>query len=200
MADAFPQLRSQPTRDRILAAARRAFAADGYERTTVRLIAASAGCNPALVIRYYGSKEGLFAAAATFDLEIPDLSNVPTAKIGEYLVAHFLDRWERHLDNNELVTLLRASVNHDVARQRMARIFETQLSHAVERISGAVRAPSRAALIASHMLGLGLTRYVLKLPAAVELNRDTIINSVGRTIQTYLTEEIFDQPPAKRKR
>lgn len=191
---AAPPLRSQPTRDRILAAARRAFAVEGYEGTTVRSIAAHAGCNPALVIRYYGNKEGLFAAAATFDLELPDLSGVSTETLGERLVAHFLDRWERQLDNNELVTLLRTSVNHDGARQRMAGIFETQLSRAVERISGAEEAPSRAALIASHLLGLGLTRYVLKFPAAVELDRSAIIHGVGRTIQAYLMEPITNRP------
>ncbi len=53
----------------------------------------------------------------------------------------------------------------------MAMIFETQLSQAVARIAGPETAPARAALIASHLLGLGLTRYVLKLPAAVALDR-----------------------------
>ena len=113
------KLRSQPTRDRILAAAKRIFALEGFERTTVRAVAAKAQCNSALVIRYYGSKEGLFAAAATFDLELPNLTGVPAEAIGERLVGHFLDRWERHMNDNELVTLLRTSVNHEGARRRM---------------------------------------------------------------------------------
>ena len=47
-------LRSQPTRDRILAAARLIFARDGYERTTIRAVAAEAAINPAMVMRYFG--------------------------------------------------------------------------------------------------------------------------------------------------
>lgn len=50
------------TREALLQAARSRFARDGYERTTVRQIAADAGANVALINRYFGSKEGLFQA------------------------------------------------------------------------------------------------------------------------------------------
>lgn len=196
MTDRKP-LRSQPTRDRILAAARRAFAADGFEHTTVRGIAAAAGCNPALVIRYYGSKEALFAAALAFDLELPPVDEGPREALGERLAAHFLDRWERQLADNELVALLRAGVNHEGARQRMVAIFDTQLTETIRRACGDHTAPARAALIASHLLGLGLTRYILKFPAAVDLTKETIVRSVGRTIQAYLTGPL---PSSRAKR
>jgi len=64
--------RSDATRAAILAAARERFAADGYERATIRAIAETAGIDPAMVMRYYGSKEKLFATAADFDLRLPD--------------------------------------------------------------------------------------------------------------------------------
>ena len=56
--------RSDATRAAILAAARERFAADGYERATIRAIAADAKIDPSMVMRYYGNKEKLFAAAA----------------------------------------------------------------------------------------------------------------------------------------
>src|SRR6266566_1168233 len=56
--------RSESTKARILAAARKHFAASGYERATIRAIARKAGIDPALVMRYFGTKEKLFAAAA----------------------------------------------------------------------------------------------------------------------------------------
>src|SRR5919201_1681541 len=86
--------RSDPTRAAILAAARDRFAADGYDRATIRAIAADAGIDPAMVMRYYGNKEKLFAAAASFDLRLPDLTGLPEAEYGQALVRHFLDRWE----------------------------------------------------------------------------------------------------------
>jgi AcrR family transcriptional regulator len=60
--------KSDRTRAAILTAARERFGADGYERATIRAIAADAAIDPAMVMRYYGNKEKLFAAAAEFDL------------------------------------------------------------------------------------------------------------------------------------
>ena len=39
-------------------------------------VAAAARIDPSMVMRYYGSKQGLFAAAAHVDLLLPDLSGV----------------------------------------------------------------------------------------------------------------------------
>ena len=69
--------RSDATRAAILEAARERFAADGYERATIRAIARDAGIDPSMVMRYYGNKEGLFAAASEFDLRLPALGAVP---------------------------------------------------------------------------------------------------------------------------
>ena len=74
---------AQETRADILAAARTRFGADGYERTTLRAVAADVGVDPALVIRYFGSKQDLFAAAAEFTLDLPDLTrSTPTSRRG----------------------------------------------------------------------------------------------------------------------
>src|SRR2546430_17318911 len=94
------------TKARILASARKHFAASGYERATIRAIAADAAIDPALVMRYYGNKEGLFAAAAEFDLRLPDLAGLPTARVGAAEVDHFLARWE---SDDSLQALLRAA-------------------------------------------------------------------------------------------
>ena len=66
--------KSQRTKAAILKAAQQLFADQGYERATVRDIAARAAIDPAMVIRYFGSKEGLFAQATAFDLKLPDLT------------------------------------------------------------------------------------------------------------------------------
>ena len=77
------------TRAAILAAAQKLFAGQGYELTTVRDIAAMAEIDPALVIRYFGSKEELFARAAVFNLKLPDLSMADRSKVGEIAGAAF---------------------------------------------------------------------------------------------------------------
>ena len=73
MAETRPRDAAQ-TRADILAAARRRFAAEGFERTTLRAIAADVGVDAALVIRYFGSKQDLFATATEFRIDLPDLA------------------------------------------------------------------------------------------------------------------------------
>jgi AcrR family transcriptional regulator len=53
---------AEATRDDLLHAAMRRFTVLGYERTTTRDVAADAGVNVSLINRYFGSKDGLFAA------------------------------------------------------------------------------------------------------------------------------------------
>jgi AcrR family transcriptional regulator len=180
-------LRSQPTRDRILDAARRLFAEEGYDRTTIRTVAAAADIHPSMVMRYYGSKEGLFAAAATFDLEIPDLSNVPHEQVGRAMIRHFIRRWEAR--GEELPALLRVSVTHERARERLLELFRNQVAPALAKVCGPERAAVCAALVATQTIGLAFTRYVLRLPPVVALSEDVIIDRIGATLQAYLADE-----------
>lgn len=180
-----PPRRSDATRAAILAAAREQFAAGGYQAATIRAVAAAARIDPALVMRYYGNKEGLFAAAAEFDLQLPDLGALPRSQVGAALVAHFVERWE---GDDTLMALLRSAVTNDSARERMQAIFATQVAPQVARLSGRPRAEAaaRAGLIASQILGLALCRYVLKLPPVAKLTRAEIVQRVGGTVQAYL--------------
>src|ERR1700722_14429631 len=74
--------RSEGTRRAILAAARATFAAPGYEQTTIRAVAARAGGDASMVMRYFGYKAGLCTAAVTMDLQVPDLRSVPASRRG----------------------------------------------------------------------------------------------------------------------
>ena len=180
-------LRSQPTRDRILDAARRLFAEEGFDRTTIRTVAAAAGIHASMVMRYYGSKEGLFAAAAKFDLEMPDLTEIPPAEIGKTLIRHFLRQWEAKGDG--LPALLRVAVTHEQARARLFATFQEQVVPALAKISGPEDASLLAALLATQTIGLATTRYVLKLPSIVALSEETIVEKLGTAVQTYFSDE-----------
>ena len=173
---------STETKAAILAAAREQFAESGFERATIRAIAADAHIDPSMVMRYFGNKDQLFAAAADFDLQIPDLSGVDRDQVGARLVAHFVDRWER---DEIMVVLLRASATNADAAQRMKAIFATQLFPVVANINP-VTSERRAGLIATQMLGLALCRYVLRLPPVIEMSRDEIVTWLGPTVQRYL--------------
>src|SRR5215207_215214 len=111
--------RSDPTRARILEAARRRFAREGYDGTTIRAVAADADIDPSMVMRYYGSKDGLFAAAADVDLHLPDLAAVPRDQLGETLVRHWVARWEGGQSDELLIVLLRSAVTNERAAEQL---------------------------------------------------------------------------------
>ncbi|HZU50004.1 MAG TPA: TetR family transcriptional regulator [Mycobacterium sp.] len=173
---------SEKTKAAILAAARERFGAAGFQAATIRAIAADAGVDPAMVMRYYGSKDKLFAAAADFDLRFPDLAAVERTQVGRSLVRHFLERWE---GDDALVILLRSSATNDEAAQRMRLIFETQLQPLVARVAPA-ESQWRAGLIATQIMGMAFCRFVLRLVPVVAMSRDEIVEWLGPTIQRYL--------------
>lgn len=180
-----PQFRGEATRAAILQAARQCFAASGFDRATVRAIAAEAGVDAALVIRYFGSKAELFSLAAEFDLRIPNLSHIPRSEVGKALVRHFLTRWE---EDEGLQALLRSAVTQQGASDTMRKLFAVQVRPAIERLCGDTPARSeiRAGLISSQLIGLATCRYLLKIRPLVELELTELVDAVGGAIDMYL--------------
>ncbi len=180
-----PPRRSEATRTAILIAARERFATDGYERATIRAIAKDANIDPSMVMRYYGNKEGLFAAAVAVDLRLPDLGGLPRQEAGRALVGHFLAMWER---NEVLTALLRVGATNQAGAERMQEIFREQVMPVARQVCpDPEQAPARAALCATQLLGLALTRYVLRILPVVALHREEIVAWLAPTLQRYLT-------------
>jgi AcrR family transcriptional regulator len=176
--------KSERTRAAIEAAARRLFAQQGYERTTVREIAAAAEIDPALVIRYFGSKDQLFSLVAEPDLRLPDLLQVPVNSIGETLVGHFLDLWE---GGSGMTVLLRSAASNESAAERLKQIFASQVFPVIAAVGRRETTPQRAGLVATQLLGLAMTRYILKLSPVVAMERKFVIREIGKTVQRYIT-------------
>jgi AcrR family transcriptional regulator len=183
--------RSEETRSAILNAARKRFGAEGFERTTIRAVATDAGIDPSMVMRYYGSKDGLFAAATDVELQLPDLREVPRSRLGDALIRHWVELWEGDLAHESMIVLLRSSITNEMASKRLRDVFVAQVVRAVgAMVEDPKEAATRAGFVSSQMLGLALTRYVLKLPPVVAIDQEAIVAGVGPTIQRYLTGKI----------
>ncbi len=186
-AERFP--RSADTQARIIAAARPLFAKHGYPGTTIRAVAAAADIHPSMVMRYFESKEGLFAAAAEFDLRLPDFSKVEESALGVAMVRQFLDRWEGEGTGEELRALLGVAHTNATARARLMEIFTRQIEP-VARAADVANKEQCAALIVTQMLGLAFTRYILQLPPVAKLSRAVLEEQIGATIQLYLRGQL----------
>lgn len=179
--------RSEGTRRTILDAARDIFATRGYEQTTIRAVAAHAGIDASMVMRYFGSKAGLFTAAATMSLEPPDLRPVPPGRRGEVLVRHFVSRWEDDLSGDSTFILMRTAVTDPAVAAKMQATFDMLILAPVAALD-LDEAARRAALIATQLLGLALCRYMLRLEPLASMPLDEVVFPISRTVQAYLTE------------
>jgi AcrR family transcriptional regulator len=181
MTAARPRNASQ-TRADILAAARRRFGAEGYDRTTLRAVASDVGVDAALVIRYFGSKQELFAEAAEFAIELPDMTDVDPDEIADILLPRFFAVWE---EDETFVALLRAAMTSPIAADALRRVFAMQVAprlvtatpdHPVQRIG----------LMGAFVIGLATTRYVLKNPPIADLSREEVSRWAAPVIRQLL--------------
>jgi AcrR family transcriptional regulator len=189
------------TREAILDSARRQFAEHGYDGATIRAIASGASVDPALVHHFYGSKERLFAAAMQLPVVPSEMISAALADpargadvtLGTHLVASALALWESEELRGPFLALLRSAVTSEQATA-MLREFLTEAIltpvAAVMRDTDPVSAPFRASLIASQVLGLAFSRYVLRLGPIASASREELVTAIGPTIDRYLTGDL----------
>ena len=171
------------TRADILAAARRRFATDGYEPTTLRTIAADVGVDAALVSRYFGSKQDLFATATEFRIDLPDLAGAQPEDIGAMLLPRYFAVWE---DDHTFLALLRAAGSSRVA----ADTINETLARNVAPTLRAVTPDNHMAWIAmtdAFVIGLAMTRSVLANPPIADLSREELSGWAAPVFRQLLT-------------
>ncbi len=213
MADKGRRPGKRDTRAEIVAAARAAFSADGFEGTSLRAVAARAGVDPALIHHYFaGGKSELFTVAME---EAPDprliLDQVivghpfpvpgapdPTTT-GGVIVANFLRMWDE-VDQAEpgaaFVSFVQAASSSPEAaagvREFLAERIWSQLGDGGRSPDDLAR---RRALIASQLMGLGFVRYVLRLEPVASADVADLAAWAGPAVDRYHDGEL-DEPPA----
>jgi AcrR family transcriptional regulator len=195
------------TREAILDSARLRFAEHGYNGATIRGIAAGAGVDPALVHHFYGSKEKLFAAAMRLpavpsEVIAAALASGDGASPGTHLVATVLAIWEDPAVHGVIIGLLRSAMNSEQAAG-LLREFITDAILAPVRALARAESPDdaayRAGAVASQMLGLALTRYVLRIGPVATASIADLAATIGPTIERYLTGDIRPAPAGREK-
>lgn len=174
------------TRTALLVAARLLMAERGVEGTSTRDVAAAAGVNQALVYRYFGSKEKLFAEAASAG-KLPDgiVANTPLADLPRVLLDRMLGAAEVH-ESMEVATMVAAANDEHVRaviRERLDTLFTKQLA---DRLTGP-DATLRAELFGALLVGIGFLRHKIGTEAITAADRDAIAAYVDKMAAILLT-------------
>lgn len=177
------------TREDILAAARRRFATDGFERTTLRAVAADVGVDAALVIRYFGSKQDLFATATEFRIDLPDLSDAAPDDIARRLLPRYFAVWE---DDHRFLALLRAAITSRVAADKLNDTLASYVAP-ILRAATPDNDEQRIALTDAFVIGIAATRFVIGNLPIGHLSREELSRWAAPVFRELL---VGPAPPA----
>ncbi|UOZ03984.1 TetR/AcrR family transcriptional regulator [Amycolatopsis sp. WQ 127309] len=173
--------------ERILAAARRIFAELGYDRTTIRAVAAAAGVDGGLVMHYFGSKDLLFARAS----EIP-ADELPGGTADEVAEALLTSLGRRLTDEpTASLAVLRSMLTNADAADRYRAAGEPQLNQLTEAIP-TPDADLRASLLSAIVHGVVAERYLLRLTHLADASPEQIVDLLRPCFQSLAT------PPAEK--
>jgi AcrR family transcriptional regulator len=183
--------RRRNTEARILAHARTLFAESGYDRTTIRAVAAAAGVDPGLVIHYFGSKRTLFLSAIGSGRAL--LTGGNAADIAEQL----LDRLRDSLIEEPVTSLamLRSMLTHPEAAEEIRtslRIYNDQISEAIPGGD----ADLRAEVVSAALIGLVLCRHLLELDRLANADPEQVID-ILRPVVRSITRAESGEPDAR---
>lgn len=182
------------TRAAIGAAARRQFAAQGYDRTSLRSVAVEAGVDPGLVAHYFGTKQELFGAVA--DLPIDPAVVIPMVVAGDRsgIGLRLAEVMGRVLSSPEGVVtitgLVRCAATEPAAAEVIRRRISADVLTPLAAALGMDHPEARAALTASQLIGMVMAREVIGLAPLRALSRDQLVSLVGGTMQRYLAEPL----------
>jgi AcrR family transcriptional regulator len=157
----------------------------------MRAVGTLAAVDPALIYHYFRDKDGLLAAVIELPIDLAaaltGISDDP-GRAGEEIVRRVIGLWENRPDIRErMLAMLRTALSHDHAAQLLRSMLRSALLGALGDVLADDQRELRAALIGSHLGGLMLARYILKLPGAAAAAPEELVQSVGPAIQRYLT-------------
>ncbi|MFD9894276.1 TetR family transcriptional regulator [Amycolatopsis sp. NPDC059027] len=175
---------------RILEAARTLFRAHGYGGTTVRAVATEAGVDSAMVFYFFGTKQGLFAAATEMSADVPPALEAVfdggLDGIGDRLVRTLLENLDKS-DRTPLVTLTRSAPTHDQSETLLREFIDREVTGRLAALLGTPDAALRAGMVNVQLLGLTVTRYLLRLEPIASASVDELVSRFGPIAQHCLT-------------
>lgn len=184
------------SREAVLAAAKVRFAAEGYEKTTLRSIAEDANVDPSMVLYLFGSKADLFREALRLIIDpaalVAALSGGADDEpdIGTRMVRTYLRIWESPDTGPSMVAMLQSATSNSDAHDAFRAFMQNYVLTAVSDVlGGGDEARLRAMLAASQLVGAAVLRYVMKVAPMATLSGDEMVRLLAPTVTRYLTAD-----------
>ncbi len=181
---------SPDTREHIVAVARQAFGARGYDATSLRGIAADAGVDPGLLVHYFGTKDGLFRAAVEFTVHPGELflglGGLDGHDVAEQVVRRYLALLGRAESRDVVMGLVRSAVSSEAAADMLRELLGEQLLAPLLPVVGPPDAELRASLIVAQLVGIAMLKYVVRSVPVVGATDDELVALAAAAIERYL--------------
>jgi AcrR family transcriptional regulator len=181
---------SGDSRAAIAAAARKLFAELGYDRTTIRAVAAGAGVDPALVMHFFGSKQRLLVETMAVPFDVPEavdaLASGDRGTLGRRLAAFLLESLEQSESRAFFLGRLRASASEPEAARLVREAITRELVGPLAQRVSPDRPALRAGLVSSQLMGWVFARWVVEVEALNPLSVAEATAALGPTLQRYL--------------
>lgn len=180
----------EQTKQTILDAARATFGAKGFDRATIRAIAAEAEVDPALVMHHFGNKRKLFIAAHQLPADpaavFHAIGELPVEKRGEAAARTFLGLFAH--PGSPTISLLRAASSEPAAATMYREFIEhTVIPHGLTILVNPERdGRLRMTLIASQLLGIAVARQILEISTIAKPDIEHIVAAATPTVQAYI--------------
>jgi AcrR family transcriptional regulator len=183
------------TRGEIIEAAKRVFAARGYDGTSLRAVAREAGVDPALVHHYFEGKASLFVAAMALPFDPRQVRQPADAPeySGARTIESFLTMWDKAEGSGSSFGSCVAAM---AASPRVADAMREFVNERVWSVrpplegEGAGLHGRRMAMVSSQLMGLAFTRYILRVPPLSTASPKQIARWVGPTLDRYVKDPI----------
>ena len=171
------------TREAILQAATRRFTTEGYQRAGAREIAADAGVTAALVNRYFGSKEELFAEVIERAFDIEHLLQAQRGDLADHLARVMVYGQEDAPDRVYTPLLL---LLHSATEPRAVELFRWDLNRTAlpllaEQIGGE-DAAVRAAMVIAQLTGFAIMHHVHRPEAFADARGEELVALLSRSL------------------
>lgn len=171
------------TRKAILRAARARFTREGYDRVRLGDVAEDAEVNAALVVRYFGSKEGLFAeAVASVGEEMEEVLSGEVSGLGWELARYVVARKE---DFDPLLAMLRSASDEKAAGMLREALDEGFVRPLATRMDGE-DAELRAGIVAADLLGVMVAREVVRSGPLAEAAPERLVAHLAPVLQSRI--------------